>query len=63
MLQAHVLPVHLELAEFADARGLVLRAYGVEGVRATIAEQEANDLLIEIAAAWLDRSQSQERRD
>ncbi|WP_394216961.1 histidinol-phosphate transaminase [Brachybacterium vulturis] len=42
-------------AEFADARGLVLRAYGVEGVRATIAEQEANDLLIEIAGAWRER--------
>ena len=44
-----------EFAEFADARGLVLRAYGTDGVRATIAEQEANDLLIEIAAAWRER--------
>ncbi|MBB5830454.1 histidinol-phosphate transaminase [Brachybacterium aquaticum] len=42
-------------AEFADARGLVMRAYGTEGVRATIAGQEANDLLIEIAAAWRSR--------
>jgi histidinol-phosphate aminotransferase len=42
-------------AGFAEARGLVLRAYGVEGVRATIAEQEANDLLIEIAGAWRER--------
>lgn len=42
-------------AEFADARGLVLRAYGIEGVRATIAEQEANDLLVEIAGAWRER--------
>lgn len=42
-------------AEFADARGLVLRAYGVEGVRATIAEEEANTLLIEIAGAWRER--------
>lgn len=42
-------------AEFADARGLVLRAYGADGVRATIAEQEANDLLIEIAGAWRER--------
>ena len=41
--------------EFADARGLVLRAYGTEGVRATIAEQEADDLLIEIAGAWRER--------
>ncbi|ATG53973.1 aminotransferase [Brachybacterium ginsengisoli] len=44
-----------EFAAFCDARGLVLRAYGVEGVRATIAEQEANDLLIEIAGAWRRR--------
>src|SRR5699024_8843147 len=44
-----------EFAEFADARGLVLRAYGTDGVRATIDEQEANDLLIEIAAAWRER--------
>lgn len=41
-----------EFAEFADARGLVLRAYGDDGVRATIAEVEANDLLIEIAGEW-----------
>ncbi|WP_422115524.1 histidinol-phosphate transaminase [Brachybacterium sp. UNK5269] len=39
-------------AEFAEARGLVLRPYGADGVRATLAEQEANDLLIEIAGAW-----------
>ena len=44
-----------EFAEFADARGLVLRAYGTDGVRATIAEQEANDLLISIGAAWRER--------
>ncbi len=47
-----------EFAEFADARGLVLRAYGADGVRATIAEQEANSLLIEIAGEWI----AQERR-
>lgn len=41
--------------EFADARGLVLRAYGADGVRATIAEQEANDLLIEVGGAWRER--------
>ena len=44
-----------EFAEFSDARGLVLRAYGADGVRATIAEQEANDRLIEIAGAWRER--------
>ncbi|MGP9744412.1 histidinol-phosphate transaminase [Brachybacterium sp. AOP29-B2-41] len=42
-------------AEFADARGLVLRAYGTDGVRATIAEQEANDLIIEVGGAWRER--------
>ncbi|GAA1489234.1 histidinol-phosphate transaminase [Brachybacterium sacelli] len=40
---------------FADERGLVLRAYGSDGVRATIAEQEANDLLLEIAGEWRGR--------
>ncbi|ATG53124.1 aminotransferase [Brachybacterium vulturis] len=44
-----------EFAKFADARGLVLRAYGVEGVRATIAEREANDLIISVGAAWRER--------
>ena len=44
-----------EFAEFADARGLVLRAYGTDGVRATIAEPEANSLLIEIAREWRER--------
>ncbi|APX32888.1 aminotransferase [Brachybacterium sp. P6-10-X1] len=42
-------------AAFADERGLVLRAYGSDGVRATIAEQEANDLLIKVAGAWRQR--------
>lgn len=41
-----------EFAEFADARGLVLRAYGTDGVRATIAEEEANDRLLTIAQEW-----------
>ena len=41
-----------EFAEFADARGLVLRAYGNDGVRATIAEEEANDRLLAIAQEW-----------
>ena len=42
-----------EFAEFADARGLVLRAYGTDGVRATIAEEEANDRLLAIAGEWI----------
>ena len=41
-----------EFAEFADARGLVLRAYGNDGVRATIAEEEADDRLLAIAQEW-----------
>ncbi|WP_193106533.1 histidinol-phosphate transaminase [Brachybacterium sp. FME24] len=44
-----------EFVAFADERGLVLRGYGTDGVRATIAEQEANDLLIEIAGQWRER--------
>jgi len=44
-----------EFAEFADARGLVLRAYGSDGVRATIAETEANDRLLAIAQEWRAR--------
>ena len=43
---------HRRFAEFADARGLVLRAYGNDGVRATIAEEEANDRLLAIAQEW-----------
>ena len=45
--------VHLDLAErsgefaaFADARGLVVRAYGNDGVRITIGEEEATARLI-----------------
>ena len=44
-----------EFAEFADVRGLVLRAYGSDGVRATIAETEANDRLLAIAQEWRAR--------
>lgn len=45
-----------EFAAFADPRGLVVRAYGDDGVRVTIAEREANDLLIEIAGEWREGS-------
>ncbi len=41
-----------EFTAFADARGLVLRTYGTDGVRATIAEEEANDRLLAIAQEW-----------
>ena len=44
-----------QFTAFAEQRGLVLRAYGVDGVRATIAEQEANDLLIDICGQWRER--------
>lgn len=44
-----------EFAAFADARGLVVRAYGVDGVRVTIAEVAANDRLLEIAREWIGR--------
>ncbi|WP_152352228.1 histidinol-phosphate transaminase [Brachybacterium subflavum] len=41
-----------EFAAFADARGLVVRAYGADGVRVTVGEREANDLLLSIAQEW-----------
>lgn len=49
-------PVGERSAEFAAAcvaAGIVVRPYGVGGVRATIGEREANDRLLEVAAAWL----------
>jgi histidinol-phosphate aminotransferase len=30
----------------------MVRPYGDEGVRVTIGEPEANDVLLEVAAAW-----------
>lgn len=53
------LPLGDRSAEFAAAcedAGLVVRAYGEDGVRVTIAETEANDRLVEVAADWLARS-------
>lgn len=44
-------------AAFAEERGLIVRAYGADGVRVTVCEREANDLLIEIAAAWRERAE------
>lgn len=41
-----------EFGAFADARGLVVRVYGADGVRVTIAETEANDRLLHIAEEW-----------
>lgn len=39
----------------AEEHGVVLRGYGTDGVRATIAEAEASDLLLQAAASWLAR--------
>lgn len=41
-----------EFAAACQAAGLTVRPYGTEGVRATIAEPEANDRLLEVAAAF-----------
>jgi len=41
-----------ELATAFDHAGLVVRPYGVDGVRVTIGEPAANDQLIEVAAAF-----------
>lgn len=44
-----------DFVAFADERGLVLRGYGTDGVRATIAEQEASDRLLAVAQEWRER--------
>jgi histidinol-phosphate aminotransferase len=41
-----------DLAAAFDAAGLSVRPYGTDGVRATIGEPDANDRLLEVAAAW-----------
>ncbi len=38
-----------------EEAGLTVRPYGADGVRATVAEPEANDRLIEVAAAYRSR--------
>ncbi|QIM22207.1 histidinol-phosphate transaminase [Phycicoccus sp. HDW14] len=40
-------------AAACDAEGLTVRPYGTDGVRATIAETEANDRLVEVAGRFL----------
>lgn len=42
-----------EFTRFADARGLVVRGYGDDGVRVTIAEPEASDRFLAIAGEWI----------
>ncbi len=41
-----------DFAAFCEQRGLIVRPFLGEGARVTIAEQEANDLLIQIAREW-----------
>lgn len=51
-------PLGERTAEFAavcEAAGLTVRPYGTDGVRATIAETQANDRLLEVCAAWRER--------
>lgn len=42
-----------ELAAHARTRGLLVRPFAGEGIRVTIGEPEANDVLLELAAEWL----------
>lgn len=41
--------------EACESAGLMVRRYGTDGVRVTIGESEANDRLLEVCAAWLER--------
>jgi histidinol-phosphate aminotransferase len=42
-----------EFAAACEEAGLVVRPYGDDGVRVTIAETEANDILLDVAGGWL----------
>jgi histidinol-phosphate aminotransferase len=42
-------------AAACDESGLTVRPYGHDGVRATIAEREANDRLVEVAGRFIER--------
>ena len=44
-----------EFVQFALERGLVVRGYGSDGCRVTIAEEAANARFIDIAEAWQDQ--------
>ncbi|MGL5861232.1 MAG: aminotransferase class I/II-fold pyridoxal phosphate-dependent enzyme, partial [Phycicoccus sp.] len=44
-----------EFAAACDAAGITVRAYGSDGARATIAEPEANDRLLEVAGEFRTR--------
>ena len=41
-----------EFVEFALERGLVVRGYGSDGCRITIAEEAANSRLIDVVKEW-----------
>jgi histidinol-phosphate aminotransferase len=43
-----------DFAAACEASGVVVRPYATDGVRVTIAEPEANDLFLGVAARWLD---------
>jgi len=45
-------------ASACEEAGLTVRPYALDGVRATVAEREANDRLVEVAGAFLDRMRS-----
>jgi histidinol-phosphate aminotransferase len=47
----------LDFAAAADEAGLVVRPFAGEGVRCTVAEPAANDLLVEVAARFRSRAQ------
>jgi histidinol-phosphate aminotransferase len=45
-------------AAACEEAGLTVRPYGTDGVRATVAEREANDRLVEVAGAFLEARRS-----
>ncbi|WP_298323448.1 pyridoxal phosphate-dependent aminotransferase [Haloactinopolyspora sp.] len=46
-------PDTMEFASFCEANGLVVRPFAGEGCRVTVAEREANDRLLDLAAKWM----------
>jgi histidinol-phosphate aminotransferase len=42
-----------EFAASCERAGIMVRPYGVEGVRVTVAEPDANDAFLRVAATWL----------
>jgi histidinol-phosphate aminotransferase len=52
-----------DFARAAQEAGLTVRPYGTDGVRATIGETEANDLLVEVAGRFLSEKAAQDAAD